>query len=194
MVLWSAYCMEGTFFKWQKSFWPAVRLCKANLALKDLARQKRMKMWLKRMLSWCLIDISQSKWSVVCSIWITKPSTAFWSRNWHADSLILRHDYVPCHIALYVKEVVNKNCFALVPMPPYSLDLSSCDFVLFLKLKFHLKVCHLVTTDSIQYVVTHHLRARPHEDFQHCYRVWDQLLPLCVASQWNYFEGDVVNI
>jgi hypothetical protein len=48
-----------------------------------------------------------------------------------------------------VKEAVKKNCFALVPKPPYSLDLSSCDFLLFLKLKFQLKVRHFGTADNI---------------------------------------------
>jgi hypothetical protein len=98
----------------------------------------------------------------------------------HAYILILRHYYVPCHIALFVKKVMNKNCFALVPKPPYPLDPSSCVFVHFDKLKFHLNICHLETEANIQNVVTHQLRARPHEHFLHYYREWDQLLRLCV--------------
>ena len=50
---------------------------------------------------------------------------------------------------------------------------SSCDFFLFPKLKFHLKVRHFGTVDDIQKVVTDQLRALLHEDFQHCYREWE---------------------
>jgi hypothetical protein len=44
-----------------KYFWVAVGMWKTNLILEDLARQKRMKMWPKRGLSWGPIDISQSE-------------------------------------------------------------------------------------------------------------------------------------
>ena len=46
----------------------------------------------------------------------------------------------------------------------------------------------------IQKVVTEQLRALPHEDFQDCYREWEQRLRRCVASQGNYFEGDDVDL
>ena len=80
------------------------------------------------------------------------------------------------------------------PQPPYSPDLSPCDFFLFPKLKFHLKGRHFGTVDNIQKVVTDQLRALPLEDFQHCYREWEQRLRRCVASQGNYFEGDNVDL
>jgi hypothetical protein len=52
-----------------------------NLVLEDLARQKRKKMWPKWEISWGLIDVWQSEWSVVCWIWIVRPSTKFWPSN-----------------------------------------------------------------------------------------------------------------
>jgi hypothetical protein len=80
----------------------------------------------------------------------------------------------------------------VVPKPPYLPDLSPCDFFLFPKLKFHLKGHHFETVDNIQRVMTDQLMALPHEDFQHCYREWEQLLQQHVPSQGNYFEvGDV---
>jgi len=77
----------------------------------------------------------------------------------------------------------------VVPQPPYSPDLSPCDFFLFPKLKFHLKGSHFGTVDNIQMIMTDQLRALSHEDFQHCYWEWEQRLPQCVTSQGNYFEG-----
>jgi len=82
----------------------------------------------------------------------------------------------------------------VVPQPPYSPDLSPCDFFLFPKLKFHLKGRHLGNVDNIQKVVTDQLRALPHDDFQHCYREWEQRLRRSVASEGKYFEGDKVDL
>ena len=57
-----------------KHLWMAVRVWKTNLVVEDLARQKRTKMWPKWGISWGLVDAWQSEWSVVCWIWIAKPS------------------------------------------------------------------------------------------------------------------------
>ena len=65
-----------------KHFWMAVRVWKTNLVVEDLARQKRKKMWPKWGISWGLIDVWQSEWSVVCWVWIVKPSTKFWPSKW----------------------------------------------------------------------------------------------------------------
>ena len=58
-----------------KHFWMAVKVWKTNLVVGDFARQKRTKMWPKWGISWGLIDVWHSEWSVVCWIWIAKPST-----------------------------------------------------------------------------------------------------------------------
>jgi hypothetical protein len=71
--------------------------------------------------------------------------------------------------------------------------MSPCDFFLFPKLTFHLKGRHFGSVDNIQKVVTDQLRAHPHEDFQPCYRKWEQRLRRCVVSQGNYSEGDDVD-
>jgi len=107
---------------------------------------------------------------------------------------MLHHDNAPCHTAISVNEFLAKKGISLIPQPPYSPDLSLCDSFLFSKLKFHLKGRHLGTVGNIQKVMTDQLRALPHEDFQHCYREWEQRLWRCVASEGNYFEGDKVDI
>jgi len=48
-----------------KHVWMAVRVWKTNLILEDLARQKQTKMWPKWGLSWGLIDVWRSEWSVL---------------------------------------------------------------------------------------------------------------------------------
>jgi len=107
---------------------------------------------------------------------------------------MLHHDNSPCHTAISVNEFLVKKCISVVPQPPYSPDPSPCDFFLFPKLKFHLKGRHFGTLDNIQMVVTYQLRGLLREDFQHCYRKWEQRLRRCVASQGNYFEVDNVDL
>jgi len=76
----------------------------------------------------------------------------------------------------------------LAPQPPYSPDLSPCDFFLFLRLKNHLKVRHFGTLDNIQKSITDELKGIP--AFQYCYEQWKQRFRRCVAAQGNYFEAD----
>ena len=97
----------------------------------------------------------------------------------------------PCHTAISTNEFLAKS-ISLVPQPPYSPDLSPCD--LSSSQNSHLKGRHFGTVDNIQKVVTDHLRALLHKDFQHCYWEWEQRLQRCVASQGNYFEGDYVDL
>ena len=56
-------------FRWHNAFLDGHEI------VEDLARQKRTKMWTKWGISWGLIDVWKSEWSVECLIWIAKPST-----------------------------------------------------------------------------------------------------------------------
>jgi len=107
---------------------------------------------------------------------------------------MLHHDNTPCHTAVSINEFLAEKSVPVVPQPPYSPDLSPCDFFLFPRLKNHLKGCHFGTLDNIQNSVTGELKAIPAEAFQHCYEQWKQCLCRCVAAQGNYFEGDNLDL
>ena len=81
----------------------------------------------------------------------------------------------------------------MVPQPPYSPDLSPCNFFLFPKLKFYLKGRHFGTVENIEKAVTDQLKAILVSDYQCCYEEWECLWR-CVASQGNYFEGDKLDL
>ena len=49
----------------------------------------------------------------------------------------------------------GRKSISVVPQSPYSPDLSPCDFVLFPRLKNHLKGRHFVTLDNIQKSITY---------------------------------------
>ncbi|UYV66795.1 hypothetical protein LAZ67_4002873 [Cordylochernes scorpioides] len=50
------------------------------------------------------------------------------NKNW-----LLHHDNAPAHISLLVRDFLAKNNTLMMPQPPYSPDLASCDFFLFPK-------------------------------------------------------------
>jgi len=70
-----------------------------------------------------------------------------------ADTWMLHHDDAPCHTAISVNEFLAKKSISMLPQPPYSPDLSPCDFFIFPKLKLHLKGRHFGTVGNIQKVV-----------------------------------------
>ncbi|GFX61007.1 putative transposase [Trichonephila clavipes] len=94
-----------------------------------------------------------------------------------------------------VKGPVNRflasKSIPVAPQPPYSTDLSSCDFLLFPKLKTS-KGRHFGTLENIQTTVTDHLKAIPISEFHQCSEEWKKRLQRCVASEGSYFEGDNV--
>jgi len=59
-----------------------------------------------------------------------RPGTA---RTW-----MLHHDNAPCHTSVSINEFLAEKDIPVVPQPPYSPDLSPCDFFLFPRLKNHL--------------------------------------------------------
>jgi len=107
---------------------------------------------------------------------------------------MLHHNNAPCHTTVSINVFLAEKGIPVVPQPPYSPDLSPCDFFLFVRLKHHLKWRHFVTLDNIQKIVTDELKGIPAEAFQHCYEQWKQRLRRCVAAQGNYFVGDNLDL
>jgi hypothetical protein len=66
---------------------------------------------------------------------------------------MLHHDNAPCHTAISINEFLAEKSIPVVPQPPYSLDLSPCDY--------------FGTLDNIQKSVTDELKGIPEEAFQH---------------------------
>ncbi|GFV43523.1 putative transposase [Trichonephila clavipes] len=85
--------------------------------------------------------------------------------------------------------MASKN-IPVAPQPPYSPDLSPCDFFLFPKLKSHFKGHRFGTLVNIQTAVTDQLKAIPISEFPQCHEEWNKRLQRCVDSEGSYFEGD----
>jgi hypothetical protein len=49
------------------------------------------------------------------------------------------HDNAPSHISVLTQQFLAKYIMAVIPHPPYSLDMAPCDIFLFTKMKMKLK-------------------------------------------------------
>ncbi|GFV90546.1 putative transposase [Trichonephila clavipes] len=108
------------------------------------------------------------------------------------DAIDLRQNGSEKHFSVN-RFLASKNIH-VAPEPPYSPDMSFCDFFLFPKLKNHLKGHHFGTLKNIQTAVTDQLKAIPISEFHQCYEEWKKRFQRCVASEENYFEGDNVEL
>jgi transposase len=81
----------------------------------------------------------------------------------------LHHGNAPSHTAFAVREFLTQNKITTLTHPPYSPDLAPCDFVLYPKLKTHLKWHHFGTAEIVQAAATRALNISS-EDFLHCYK------------------------
>jgi len=75
----------------------------------------------------------------------------------------------------------NKNIM-VCPRPPYSPDLAPCDFWLFSKVKLTMKGERFESIQDIEAAMTAQLKTLTKEDFQNCFRKWQECWNKCVQS------------
>ena len=78
--------------------------------------------------------------------------------SWTGKTWILHHDNAPAHTALSVKQFLVSKEITALHHPPYSPDLTPCDFFLFPKLKGILKRTRFQGVEGIKTSVTRHLK------------------------------------
>lgn len=106
----------------------------------------------------------------------------------HQGSWTLLHDNAPAHNATIVREYLASRGVVVLNHPPYSPDLSPCDYDLFPKLKLHLKGTRFDDVHDIQKSVTDFLQAIPKNDFQHCFKHFYDRCKRCITAGGYYFE------
>ena len=88
---------------------------------------------------------------------------------WNHQSWILHHDNPPAHTSMLVCEFFVKNKTVIMPQPPYSPDLATADFFLFLKLKTPKKRKRFATIEEIKEKSKQELLAIPKNAFRKCF-------------------------
>jgi hypothetical protein len=82
------------------------------------------------------------------------------TRNCSIRSVILLHDNVRSHTAQLTTNVLEKMHWKVLPQPPYSPDLSQCDFYLFEPLKKALGDSQFQHDDGVAEFVREWLRTQ----------------------------------
>ena len=73
--------------------------------------------------------------------------------------------------------------------PPYSPDLSPCDFFLFPRLKKMLSGNKYTSRSSLGSAIYQCLQQIPKEDYLSAFHDWVKRLQKCVSEKGEYFEG-----
>jgi len=103
-------------------------------------------------------------------------------------SWFLIHDNAPFHQAVAVQEFLARKQVCMLHHPPYSPDLSPCDYFLFPKLKLPLKGRLFEDVQDIQATVTSSLWAIPQEDVQRSFQYLLDCATSCIDAEGMYFE------
>lgn len=101
----------------------------------------------------------------------------------------LLHDNAPCHKSKVVTDFLNKEKVKVLPHPPYSPDLSPCDFFLFPRLKKHLAGRRYGSRHALGSGIYQFLLSIPQNDYELAFKKWIKRLKLCIANDGEYFEG-----
>ncbi|KAI6651188.1 Histone-lysine N-methyltransferase SETMAR-like [Oopsacas minuta] len=115
------------------------------------------------------------KWSILY------PKAYLTSLQWH-------HDNASAHKADLTMDFFAENGIKLIPHPALSLDLVSCDFFLFPKLKKKIKGVHFNSAEEARLAYNEALQNLTQEDWENCFESWFRRMDLCIQSSGIYFE------
>ena len=113
---------------------------------------------------------------------------------WTNNSWFLHHDNAPSYTALILPDHFVKNSTHIVPQPPYSPDLTPCDFWLFPKLSRPLRGTRFESIGEIKAKSKKALMAIPEKDYMACFDDWKIRWYKCISSRRDYFEEDRIDL
>jgi len=99
-------------------------------------------------------------------------------------------DNDPAHTALSVTRYLASLGCTVIPHPPYSQDLASCDLFLFLTMKKTMKGKRFATVEEVKTASQEALNNIKLQQLQRWFTQWEKRLDKCIASNGEYFEGD----
>ena len=101
----------------------------------------------------------------------------------------LLHDNATAHKSATVHEYLKKSGLDVLDYPPYSPDLSPCDFWLFPRLKEMLAGHRFESHCGIGSAVYQCLQHIPKKDYRAAFQKWVDWSKMCVGADGAYFEG-----
>jgi hypothetical protein len=67
---------------------------------------------------------------------------------WREQTWLFHHDNAPSHTSVLTQKFLAKDEMAVIPYPPYSPDLTPCDFFVFPEINLKLKGRRFDTTEK----------------------------------------------
>ena len=101
----------------------------------------------------------------------------------------LLHDNTLAHKSTTVQEYLKESGLDVLDHPPYSPDLSPCDFWLFPRLKERLTGYRFESRCGMGSAVYQCLQYIPKEDYLAAFRKWVDRCKMCFEADGAYFEG-----
>ena len=114
-----------------------------------------------------------------------KRPALFKSVQWH-----FHQDNAPVDNSILVTDYLTKLGIKEVPHPPYSPDLTLCDFCLFPMLKEKHRGCRYEIAEEMKEAVTKVIDTLKKEDFHGAFQKVLEWYNKCIAAGGDYFEGD----
>jgi histone-lysine N-methyltransferase SETMAR len=109
---------------------------------------------------------------------------------WASGQWTLLHNSASPHTALSVSIFLTKHNVTMLPHPPYSPDLSPCDFFLFPRLKKRRKGRRHENVEAFQVAAMMELTGIPKGAFTSCFQDLQKRWQQCIDCGGNYFKGD----
>ena len=140
----------------------------------------------------CLVHSGHTVTGRFYKIFILKKVKEFYnkkrpSKGWSGVHLL--HDNASCHKCEVVKSFLASEKVKVLNHPPYSPELSPCDFFLFPRLKKMLSRNKYTSRSSLGSAIYQCLQQIPKEDYLSAFCDWVKRLQKCVSVKGEYFEG-----
>ena len=100
----------------------------------------------------------------------------------------LLHDNAPAHKSAMVQEYLKESGLDVLDHPPYSPDLSPCDFWLFPRLEEMLAGHRFESRCGIGSAVYQCLQPIPKEDYRAAFQKWVDQCKICVEADGTYLK------
>ena len=102
--------------------------------------------------------------------------------QWH-----FHQDNEPVYNSILVTDYFTEMGIRTLSYPPYSPDLTPCDFCLFPKLKENLESCRYETIEEMKEAVTKVIDMLTQKDFHGIFKKLLERYIKCIAAGGNYF-------
>ena len=109
------------------------------------------------------------------------------SKGWSGVTPL--HDNASSHKCVVVKSFLASEMVKVLNHPPYSPDLSPCNFFSFQRLEKMLSGNKYTSRRSLGSAIYQCLQKTPKKDYLSAFRGWVKRLQKCVSVKGEYFEG-----